>query len=203
MPAATHSPLKRLLLPAIIVLLQACASPQPVAVESPPFVEQQRITELQRAILSLDDSIDSSEARHAATIAIQYPQQLAREYEITDPPLVHNMKVNLGVKPRGLCIDWTEDLMTRLRKEHFHSLDLHWGIANYENAFRLEHSSVIISARGQDLQQGLVLDPWRQSGRLFWAKTTEDPVYQWYPQGDIHALKRERKAAREDRAVAR
>jgi len=179
-------------------LLQACAS-SPPATALPPFVEQQRIADLQLAILALDDSVDRSEAHRAATIAIEYPLQLAREYEITDPPLVHNMKVNLGVKPRGLCIDWTADLLARLREERFHSLDLHWGIANYENAFRLEHSTVIISARNQGLQQGLVLDPWRHSGQLFWAKASEDPTYRWYPQADIHAQKRERKAELQDR----
>ena len=126
-------------------LLQACASSPPVT-ELPPVVEQQRIADLRLAILSLDDSVDPGEAHQAATIAIEYPLQLAREYEITDPPLVHNMKVNLGVKPRGLCVDWTHDLLTRLQQERFHSLDLHWGIANFENAFQLEHSTVIISA---------------------------------------------------------
>jgi hypothetical protein len=179
-------------------LLPACASSPPLT-ELPPFVEQQRIVDLQLAILSLDDSVDSSEAQHAATIAIEYPLQLAREYQVTDPPLVHNVKVNLGVKPRGLCVDWTADLLARLREERFHSLDLHWGIANYENAFRLEHSTVIISARDQDMQQGLVLDPWRHSGQLFWAKTTEDPAYRWYPQAEIHQQKRERKAEPQER----
>lgn len=200
MTSSTH-PLTKLL-PLLACLLQACAASSPV-VELPPFVEQQRIDELQLAILSMGQNIDRSEARHAATIAIEYPLELAREYEISDPPLVHNMLVNLGVKPRGLCTDWTTDLLTRLREERFHSLDLHWGIANYQSAFRIEHSTVIISARDQSLQQGLVLDPWRNSGQLFWAKTDEDPAYQWYPQAEIHALKRERKTLAQNRSAER
>ena len=82
----------------------------------------------------------------------------------------------------------------RLRRERFHSLDLHWAIANYEAAFRLEHSSVVISAGGADLNQGLILDPWRNSGRLHWVLLTEDAKYRWQPRADVHALKRERKA---------
>lgn len=199
MRSATHALPTRSLLSLLACLLQACAGSNPATTELPPFVEQQRIADLQLAILALDDSIDRSEAHHAATIAIEYPLQLAREYEVTDPPLVHNMKVNLGIKPRGLCIDWTADLLVRLREERFHSLDLHWGIANYHNAFQIEHSTVIISARDQDMQQGLVLDPWRQSGQLFWARTTEDPAYQWYPQAEIHDQKRERKAELRER----
>jgi hypothetical protein len=174
-------------------MLAGCASSQST-IELPPLIEQQQIGELQLAIMALGADVDIDEARQAAAIAIEYPLELARRYEITDPPLVHNVLVNLGMKPRGLCVDWTTDLLTRLQQERFHSLSLHWGIANYESAFRIEHSSVIISARGDSLQQGLVLDPWRNSGRLFWAKTLEDPSYQWHPHAEIHALKRERKA---------
>jgi hypothetical protein len=182
-------------------LLQGCATPasvpDPLLDPSPDPgapLEQQRIDELEQAILDLSDEIDPGEARHAATIAIEYPLQLALEYEITDSPLMHNFLVNIGVKPRGLCVDWTYDLLVRLQQERFRSLKLHWGIANYDSAFRIEHSTVIISARNQPLQQGLVLDPWRHSGRLFWAKTLEDPQYRWKPHAEVHAQKRERKA---------
>jgi len=201
LPTTRSSPPKPLL-PILALLLTACATTDPVA-DLPSFVEQKQIEELQAAIESLDGSVDRAEARRAAAIAIEYPQELAREYEITDPPLVHNLLVNLGVKPRGLCVDWTADLLARLRQERFRSLDLHWAIANYQSTFRLEHSTVIISARGQSLQQGLVLDPWRYAGRLFWAKTVQDPSYQWHPQAEIHALKDEREALVQNRASVR
>jgi hypothetical protein len=202
MPFVTHMLKSRLLLPILACMLQACATANP-AVELPPFTEQQRISELQQAILLMDDDIDRNEARRAATIAIEYPLELAQQYEITDTPLVHNVLVNLGIKSRGLCIDWTADLLTRLRQERFRSLDLHWGIANYQRVFRIEHSTVIVSARNQSLEQGVVLDPWRNAGNLFWSRTQEDPSYVWYPQADIHALKRERKAEAQNRSAVR
>ncbi len=202
MPTVTCPFLTRLLLPILACLLQACATSNPL-LELPPFVEQQRIDELQQTILSLGEDIDRDEARRAATIAIEYPLELAREYEITDSPLMHNMLVNLGIKPRGLCIDWTWDLITRLREERFRSLELHWGIANYGRVFLIEHSTAIISARGQTLRQGLVLDPWRNGGNLFWSKTDEDPGYQWHPQAEILAHKRERKALADSRTAVR
>ena len=181
------------LLPVLLSLLTACATSMPVA-EPSPGLEQQRINDLQLAIMALDEGIDHGEAGRAATIAIEYPLQLAEHYEITDSPLMHNFLVNIGAKPRGLCIHWTWDLYARLQQERFRSLDLHWGIANYENAFRLEHSTVIISANNGSLQQGMVLDPWRNGGQLFWARTLEDPSYQWHAHAEVHALKRERKA---------
>ena len=182
----------------LLFSLSGCASKTP-QLEPPPDVANQRIRELNLAILALGDDVDAGEAQRAARIAIDYSRQLAREYEITDSAIVHNLKVNLGIKPRGLCVHWTSDLMARMKQEGFYSLDLHWAIANYENALRLEHSTVVISARGDSLQQGVILDPWRNSGDLYWAPTLQDPGYLWKPQAQIHALKREIEAADKDR----
>lgn len=173
----------------LALLLQACAGGKPPL---PRQIADQRIDELHRAIQSLGAEIQAHEASRAARAALGYSLELARKYEVTDSALVHNIKVNLGLRERGLCVDWTRDLMTRLEREKFASLDLHWAIANYESTFRLEHSTVVISARGDGIEQGLVLDPWRYSGNLYWARTTQDTGYQWKPQAEVHALKRER-----------
>ena len=172
------------------LLLQACASGKPAL---PTQIADQHVDQLHRSIMSLGPDINPGEASRAARVALGYSLVLARKYEVTDSALVHNLKVNLGFRERGLCVDWTSDLLARLERENFASLNLHWAIANYENAFRLEHSTVVISARGDGIEQGLVLDPWRYSGNLYWARTTQDPGYQWKPQAEIHALKRERK----------
>ncbi len=186
----------------LLLLLNGCASQGP-QLEPQPAVAEQRIGELHRAILALGDDIDAGEARQAARVAIEYSLQLAREYEITDSAILHNIKVNLGLKPRGLCVDWTRDLLARLKHEKFRSLDLHWAVANYERAFRLEHSTVIVSARGESLEQGLVLDPWRYSGELYWSPTLLDKDYSWKPQGEILALKKQREVDASNRSFAR
>lgn len=183
-------------------LLQGCASSGP-QLDLPPIVEKQRIRDLTQTILNLDDRIDAGEAQRAARISIEYSQELARQYEIASSPVMHNLLVNLGFKSRGLCVDWTADLLTRLKQERFYSLDLHWAIANYETTFSLEHSTVVISAQGDSINQGLVLDPWRYSGELFWAPTLEDSGYVWKPQAEIHALKRELRESRENRSFFR
>lgn len=152
---------------------------------------QQEIAALEQSIRSLGSDVDPDEARRTALIAIDYSQQLAREYEVTSPPLVHNLLVNLGIKSRGLCKDWTRDLLVRLRREDFDSLEFNWAIANYEKAFRVEHSTVIVSARGDGIEQGVVLDGWRNGGDLFWAPTLEDSAYHWYPAKEIFALKKQ------------
>ncbi|MDH3760156.1 MAG: hypothetical protein OEU50_04185 [Gammaproteobacteria bacterium] len=173
----------------LLPVLNGCAVNNQHA-ELPPDIAKQRIGELQLAILALGDGVDAGESRRAARIAFEYSRQLAREYGVTDSAIVHNLKVNLGLRERGLCIDWTSDLLARLKQEGFYSLDLHWAIANYETTFRLEHSTVVISASGNSMYQGLILDPWRNSGDLYWAPALQDPGYVWKPQAEIHALKR-------------
>ena len=178
--------------------MAGCATTGPVA-DAPTATErQQDIAALERAIAALGDDVDPREARRAARIAIEYSHQLAEEYEITGSPLMHNVLVNLGIRSRGLCKDWTRDLLVRLRKEDFDSLEFNWAIANYSEAFRIELDHVLGSeAVGARIEQGLILDGWRNSGDLFWAPTLEDPEYRWHPATEVFALKK----AAEDEAA--
>ena len=185
-------------IPALLLFVGACASKTP-PIAPPPLVERERVSELAQAITTLGDGVDPREARRAASLAYGYSRHLAHEYGVTDSALVHNLKVNLGLRSRGLCVHWTRDLLIRLRQEKFTSLDLHWGIANYEKAFRIEHSTVIISAGGADLRDGIVLDPWRYGGELFWSPTPDDTEYLWKPRAEIMALKKQIEAESGDR----
>ncbi len=172
----------------LLLLLAGCAT-TPGPITAPEPISPQRIGELGRSIAELDESIDPEEAGRAALVALEYSNLLARQYDVTTSPLMHNLLVNMGIKSRGLCIHWTEDLLARLREENFHSLDLHWAIANHDVAFRIEHSTVVISAAGDSLYRGIVLDPWRDAGRLYWAYTLQDEDYNWQPQAEVHAFK--------------
>ncbi|WP_245840880.1 hypothetical protein [Puniceibacterium sediminis] len=153
-----------------------------------------KIAELSRAILSLGPNVDPSEASRAARIAVTYPRRLAIEYEITDPPIIHNMKVNAGLRPRGLCWHWAHDMASRLRQEDFQTLDLHHAIANADVTLRIEHSSVVISAAGDDMYDGLILDPWRYGGALYWGPPVQDTAYKWRPRQKVWDYKREKRA---------
>lgn len=173
------------------LLLAACASGPSLST-----ADTQDVEGLTRAIRALGPDVDPEEAARAARIAYSHTQVLAREYQITDSPLVHNTKVNMGLKPRGLCWHWAEDMEARLAEENFRTLSLHRAVANADNPFRLEHSTAIISARGGGYRDGIVLDPWRLGGVLHWALTREDTKYDWQPRAKVMAMKRERKTER-------
>jgi predicted small lipoprotein YifL len=169
-----------------LVALAACGGPPPPA---PP----DEVSRLAAAIAALGPEVDRDEARRAAEISYAHTHRLAREYKITDPPIIHNTKVNLGIKPRGLCWHWARDMEERLAQERFETLDLHRAVANADNAFRLEHSTAVVSARGAAYDDGIALDPWRKGGRLTWVPVREDRAYKWQPRNEVVARALERK----------
>ncbi|WP_298296492.1 hypothetical protein [uncultured Litoreibacter sp.] len=149
------------------------------------------IADLTAGILALGPGIDPEEAARAARISYSYTAQLRQEYQITDAAIIHNIKVNNGTKPRGLCWHWAEDIENRLKAEDFQTLDLHRAIANYDN-WRLEHSTAIVSAKGASMYDGMVLDPWRDGGELTWKTVRDDKRYKWTPRQEVFDWKRER-----------
>ena len=80
-----------------------------------------------------------------------------------------------------------EDMERRLASENFRTLTLHRAIGNAGRALRIDHSTVVVSANGDVMEQGLVLDPWRNGGYLFWAPVVEDTRYGWERRGVVHA----------------
>jgi hypothetical protein len=161
--------------------------------------DELKIGELAQAVAALGPEVDPEEAARLAFVAVTHPRQLARDWNVTDPPLIHNAKVNMGLRPAGLCYQWADAMEARLRAEDFRTLKLHRAIANHDN-YRIEHSTVIVSAPGQSMEEGIILDPWRFGGILHWSGTLEDPDYIWIAREKVFADKRER-AYWQDRAA--
>ncbi len=163
--------------------------------ESRPIATTTEILALKKAITELGPGVDPGEAARAAQIAYGYSRELAIAYQITDPPLIHNTKVNFGLRPRGLCWHWAEDMEKRLLAENFKTLDVLRAIANADVAFRIDHSTALVAVKGGTIYDGMVLDPWRFGGTLFWSETRADTRYKWVPQQDVVAWKRQRMLA--------
>lgn len=159
--------------------LAACAR-APLAPGTPA-----EITALATTIRALSPDIDPPEAQRAARVSYEATFALAQAYEITDPPLIHNSKVNAGTRPRGLCYHWAEDMEAALNREGFETLEVTRAIANAETRFLIEHSTAVIIPKGADMTDGLVVDPWREGGRLFWSTVIADTRYDWLPRIDV------------------
>lgn len=137
---------------------------------------------------ALGPTVAPAEASLTAETACGYSLQLAREYRVVRPAIFHNVLVNLGIRKRGLCFQWADDLSARLETLHLQTLQIRRGVARLDT--RREHSSVVLTAVEQPFEQGVVLDAWRHSGRLFWGAVRDDK-YPWIqvdvlPEADTH-----------------
>lgn len=149
--------------------------------------QSQKVKLLQKQILNTGEHISVEEALSVAKVSVYYPLELAKQYELTNSPVIHNILVNQGIKPRGLCTHWTEDMLRKLASLKLQTLKFYWVVANREEAFRLEHSALVVVATDKSYTDGIVLDAWRDSGILYFSAVTQDK-YQWFPHyNDITA----------------
>lgn len=166
----------------IISVLAACLALTGCA--TTPTTGPEDVDRLAQSIQSLSPGVDPAEARRAAEISYSYSSQLKQDWNVTDAALVHNAKIINGMRDKGLCNDWAQAMSTRLRQENFRTLDLHW-VTSPPTAFRIIHHSALISAKGESMNEGIILDPWRNSGVLYWAPVGEDTRYNWRPRLEV------------------
>lgn len=173
----------------VLLLTASCAKP-PAALTSSD-AEQQKVQALTERILQLPGDGDRREASRIAAAAVRKAAAMHEEFHVTTSPRLHNLMINLGLRERGLCYQWADDLkkeLTRLNPKHY---EFHAAVAHRGSIF-LEHSSVVITTKGEPFQSGLVLDAWRNSGDLFWVRVGNDK-YEWQPwDTDSTAFQREK-----------
>lgn len=127
-------------------------------------------------LAALSPRVRPDEANRLALAAHRVSSALARDYRAIRSPHFHNFLVNAGLRKRGLCHHWARDLGERLAASKPRSLMLRWAIAR-AGTLR-EHNAVVVTARGQRFEQGIVLDAWRRSGRLYFGPVAADK-YPW------------------------
>lgn len=142
----------------------------------------EKSAELATQISNLSSNILYSEALSLSNSAIIKAEELRHEYDIFGPPLFHNLLVNTGLKERGLCYQWAEDIYPELVKLDLKSIDVHRAIAL--RGHLREHSALVVTPEGGSFYQGLVLDPWKHSGYLAWV-LVEESKYPWRPSDKV------------------
>ena len=151
-----------------------------------PSELQNSISRLSIMIEDLNSTIKKEEAKDLAKKAILYSKKLSKKYELVSPPLWHNTLVNIGIKKRGLCYQWADDLLKYLHQKRYDSLILHYVGANIGGYF--EHNALAVSAKGMSLKNSILLDAWRDSGNLFFIKLKEDKRYRWKSRDDMYEM---------------
>jgi hypothetical protein len=139
--------------------------------------DERSIADLSKALATLASSVDPAEAQLLSATAHTTARELAREYRVVLNPEFTVFLVNIGLRKRGWCGHWTRDIGERLKELRLKTLVLHWGA--YEPGRSGESNCVVVTARDQPFEQGIVIDGWRRNGRLFWCKVPKDDEYKW------------------------
>lgn len=132
---------------------------------------------LTNKILSLSKKIDEKEARELSFDAVTYSKYLANEYNLVSPPLFHNTLVNYNLREKGLCHHFAKDLLAYLSRKSYKTINLKRIVAERKEYF--EHNGILLSSNGVSFENGLVLDAWRNSGKLYSTQVKNDKDYKW------------------------
>jgi hypothetical protein len=138
--------------------------------------DEQSIRELRDAFVRLSPDVDPNEAELLSVTVHTMSRSLARDYGVTGDPAVHNFLINTGQRQRGYCAHYVRDIGTRLRTMNFKTLVFHWGAAYAKTSD--ESNCLVVTARNQRFEDGIILDAWRHGGRLFWCRLKDDREYQ-------------------------
>lgn len=162
----------------VLLLLALSVAPAEARKKDPVFATSADDPALRARIMALSPSIDPDEARRVAEIAYTTGRDLKREWKVVWPPGVQNFLVNTGQRKGGLCFQFAERLLWRLSEQKWNTVEFHWAESFERTAS--EHNVIVVTAKGQDFYQGIILDNWRYGGRLVWGPLVEDPHYQWH-----------------------
>ena len=143
-----------------------------------PKASISKVDELSHLLASLDRDIPPSEARQLSAEIFSKTQELTEVFELTSPPQFHNFLVTIGIRDKGLCYHWSDTLYLHLSKKKYDAFEFHLMGANIGQYFR-EHNALVVVAKGGEIKEGIIIDPWRESGELYFSKVADDPEYQW------------------------
>ncbi len=135
-----------------------------------------RVISLEKELLSLSPHVSKKEAKDLSVFALRYTKILANRYHIAISPRFQNFLINIGLKKRGYCYNYANDLAKALLKRDYKSFDFYRIIYRKGTAF--EHNALLVRAKDSN-SSGVVLDGWRNAGRLYFSKIENDKKYKW------------------------
>jgi len=143
-----------------------------------PTVEEDNVVKLSTLLHTLSPHVTSSETMQLSRDVFAKTAKLTKEFEMTSPPQYHNFLVTIGVREKGLCYHWSDALYNYFTTQNYPSFEFHLVGANI-GEYWSEHNSLVIVVKGMPIEEGIIIDPWRKGGKLYFSKVKEDEKYIW------------------------
>ena len=138
--------------------------------------DERSIKELTKALVALAADVDPAEAQSLSVTAHTTARRLKREYRVVLNPEFTVFLYNIGMRKRGWCGHWAQDIGAELKELKLKTLVLHWGEA-YPNTTS-ENNALVVTTHNQPFDEGIIIDGWRRAGRLFWCQVKKDDEYE-------------------------
>jgi hypothetical protein len=182
---------------AVLVIFGAWPSPALGDQQQQPFSFQVQKSDVAKAekladeLASLSPRVNRDEAKLLADCAFATVTKLRREYRMFGTPIFNNFLIYHGLRKRGYCYQWSEDLLIALDALRLKSLELHWG-EHDPNTWR-ENNCIVVTAKGQTFKRGIMLECWRHLGHLYFNPLASD--WELYVENSAYARRVRDKAA--------
>src|SRR6266487_283688 len=134
-------------------------------------------------LAALSPRVNPEEAKLLAECAYATVSKLRREYRMFGTPIFNNFLIYHGIRKRGYCYQWSEDLLIALDRLKLTSLELHWG--EYDPNTWRENNCIVVTAKGQPFKRGIMLECWRHLGHLYCGPVAGD--YERYVENSAYA----------------
>src|SRR6266513_2287614 len=138
---------------------------------------------LANQLAALSPRVNREEAKLLAQCAYATVTKLRREYRMFGTPIFNNFLIYHGLRKRGYCYQWSEDLLIALDRLKLTSFELHWG--EYDPGTWRENNCIVVTAKGQPFQRGIMLECWRHLGHLYCGPVAGD--YERYVENGAYA----------------
>jgi hypothetical protein len=143
-----------------------------------PKKDSAKAEALANQLAALSRRVDPNEAKLLADCAYATAARLRQEYQMFGTPIFNNFLVYHGLRKRGYCYHWSTDLLLALDSLKLKTLELHWGESRAGTW--MENNCLVVTAKGQPFDRGMILDCWRHFGHLRWnlVLSDEDRYYE-------------------------
>src|SRR5258708_33339408 len=165
--------------------------------QQPPFSFQVSKSDAANAeklageLASLSPRVNRDEAKLLADCAFATVTKLRREYRMFGTPIFNNFLIYHGLRKRGYCYQWSEDLLIAIDALRLKSLELHWG--EYDPRTWRENNCIVVTAKGQPFKQGIMLECWRHLGHLYFGLVAS--AWETYVENSTYARRGRERAA--------
>jgi hypothetical protein len=163
---------------ALLVMFGAWPSPALGDQQQRPLSFQVQKSDVAKAeklandLASLSPRVNREEAKLLADCAFATVSKLRREYRMFGTPIFNNFLIYHGLRKRGYCYQWCEDLLVTLDALRLKSVELHWG--EYDPGTWRENNCIVVTAKGQPFNRGIMLECWRHLGHLYFGLVASD-----------------------------